>query len=162
MSESLVELREVLESDLPTFFEQMRDPEANYNAAFIYRDPTDLTVFHKHWAKILADANILKRTILYNNQIAGNLAIFGSFEEREVTYWLGKEFWSKGIATTALQQFLTEIKERPLYGRAAKDNLASVRVLEKCGFRLIGHNKDFANARNAEIEEVIMLLAQPS
>lgn len=158
MSQDLVKLREITEADLPIFFEQMRDPEANYQAAFIFRDPNDLTAFNQHWAKVLAATNNINRTILYDNQVAGNIAIFDSYDEREVTYWLGKEFWGKGIATIALQKLLQEVIERPVYGRAAKDNFASIRVLEKCGFTVEGYNKDFANARNAEIEEIIMVL----
>jgi len=40
----------------------------------------------------------------------------------------------------------------------AKDNIASVRVLEKCGFVISGYDQGFANARGEEIEEVIMIL----
>jgi L-amino acid N-acyltransferase YncA len=41
---------------------------------------------------------------------------------------------------------------------AAKDNVASLRVLEKCGFTVVGYEKGFANARGEEIEEVILEL----
>jgi RimJ/RimL family protein N-acetyltransferase len=68
----------------------------------------------------------------------------------EVSYWIGKPYWGKGVATKALSAFLTLIKVRPLYARAAKDHSASLRVLEKCGFTRIGEGKGFANARNEE------------
>lgn len=74
----------------------------------------------------------------------------------EVSYWIGREFWSKGIASKALAQLLSELETRPLYARVAKDNLASIRVLEKCGFVTTSYEKGFANARGEEIEEVIM------
>ena len=60
---------------------------------------------------------------------------------------------------TALSAFVGGLAERPLYARAAADNIASIRVLEKCGFVLIGRDRGFANARGAEIEEVVLELS---
>ena len=76
----------------------------------------------------------------------------------EVSYWLGKEFWGKGIATAALRAFLEIVQERPMYARAASDNVASIRVLEKCGFVISGKGKGFANARGNEVEEYVLIL----
>ena len=80
------------------------------------------------------------------------------YKRQEVTYWLGREFWGRGIATAALQAFLQVDSRRPLRGRAAADNVASIRVLEKCGFVRIGTDRGYANARRAEIDEVVMEL----
>jgi RimJ/RimL family protein N-acetyltransferase len=76
----------------------------------------------------------------------------------QVTYWLGKAFWGNGIATLALTEFLCIFKTRPLYASVAKDNVASIRVLEKCGFAICGSAKAFATARGTEIEEVFFEL----
>jgi RimJ/RimL family protein N-acetyltransferase len=77
----------------------------------------------------------------------------------EVTYWLGKHFWGNGLATRALSAFLAHANPtRPIYARAAKDNIGSLRVLEKCGFRIIGENRGFANGRGKEIEEFLLQL----
>jgi len=54
--------------------------------------------------------------------------------------------------------FLKEIPLRPLYARAAHDNRASIRVLEKCGFVIVGQDRGFSNARGREVEEVILKL----
>ena len=152
-------LRDVVDDDLPIFFAHQQDPVANYMAAFTAKDPADLEAFHKHWAKIRADESILIKTILYNGQVAGSVTTFVQFGEREVSYWLGREFWGKGIATQALTEFLRYVDERPLYARAAKDNIASIRVLQKCGFVIVGEDKGFANARGQEIEEYILELS---
>ena len=45
-----------------------------------------------------------------------------------------------------------------MYARVAKDNLGSQRVLQKCGFVIIGEDKGFANARAQEIEELLLVL----
>jgi RimJ/RimL family protein N-acetyltransferase len=47
---------------------------------------------------------------------------------------------------------------RPMHAHAAADNAGSIRVLEKCGFRITGHDRGFALARDAEIDEVALRL----
>ena len=154
-SNHIVLLREVSSDDLPIFFEQQLDPEANWIAAFTAKDPTDRAAFDAHWAKLLADKGITIRTILYDAQVAGSVLCHGWGGELEVSYWLGKEFWGKGIATQALGLFLQEVTTRPLAARVAKDNQASIRVMEKNGFELTGDGKWFSNARGMEIDELV-------
>lgn len=126
-----IELRAVIESDLPILFEHQADPIANELAAFPARDRDS---FMAHWEKILAnDSNSIK-TILYNGQVAGTVMSFVMEGKREVGYWIGREYWGKGIATRALSEFLEYVSARPLYGVVAKQNIGSRRVLEKCGF----------------------------
>ena len=155
---STVRLRKVIDSDLAIYFEQQLDPQANYMAAFTSKNATDRAAFNAHWEKILADPQIQIRTILAGGQVAGYVLHHSWFGDPEVTYWLGREFWGQGIATRALKAFLRQQKLRPLYGRVAADNAASKRVLEKCGFVVIGEDKGFSNARGEEIVEIILVL----
>ena len=160
MSNELV-LRKVANDDLPIFFEYQLDQGANYMAAFTARDPTDQVAFLAHWHRILADKTNIIQTILFNRQVAGSVSSYEEEGKPEVTYWLGKEYWAKGIATRALKEFLAQKNQiRPIYARVAKDNLGSRRVLEKCGFKIIGESKGFANARGEEIEELHLELAE--
>ncbi len=69
--------------------------------------------------------------------MAGNVLCWGPPEERDVGYWLGREFWGRGIATRALAALLVEVDERPLYAHVARHNIGSRRVLEKCGFVVV-------------------------
>lgn len=154
----MIQLREVVEDDLPIFFAQQQDPEANQMAAFTAKDPSDRDAFMAHWAKILANETALNKTILFEGQVAGNVAKFEFDGEPHVAYWLGKEYWGKGIATAALGELLQRVSTRPLYARAVKDNIGSIRVLQKCGFVIVGEDKGFANARGAEVEEFILKL----
>lgn len=153
-------LRSVEDGDLPIFFEQQLDPDATYMAAFTHTDPADRNAFDAHWTRIRGDPRITIRTILVGGRVVGNVATFvdDEFRKQEVTYWIGKEFWGQGIATKALSALLTEFTKRPIYGRAAKDNRASIRVMEKCGFQIVGQDKGFANARGKEVEEFILEL----
>ena len=151
-------LRDVREDDLPIFFEQQLDPDANYMAGFSAKDPKDRDSFSEKWKKILADKTIVIKAIIFKGNVSGHIASHKWFGEPEVTYWIGKEYWGKGIASVALADFLNHVEERPLYGRVANDNAASIRVLEKCGFKFDGKDKGFANAREEEIEEFIYKL----
>jgi RimJ/RimL family protein N-acetyltransferase len=161
-----VALREVMDSDLPIFFEHESDPDARYMAAFTSENRNDREAFMAHWAKIRSDSANVTRTILVDGQVAGNI---GSWPEvdasgestREVGYWLGKAYWGKGIATRALSLLLRELPTRPLFAHAAKDNLASIRVLEHCGFTLREEGVYYSQARRAEIAEVLLKLDAP-
>ncbi len=153
-------LRDVTEGDLPTFFEHQLDSAANHMAAFTAKDPADRDAFTAHWTKILGDDSIAKKTILFGAHVAGHIASFQRFGKPEVTYWIGKSYWGKGVATRALREFLGHLKTRPLYARAAKDNTASIRVLEKCGFTICGDDKGFSNARGEAVEEFILRLTK--
>jgi RimJ/RimL family protein N-acetyltransferase len=156
-------LRNVVDDDLPIFFEYQLDPEANYMAAFTAKDPTNQEAFMAHWGRILTDETTINQTILFNGQVAGSVSSYEEEGKPEVTYWLGKEYWGKGIATSALKEFLAQKNQiRPIYARVAKDNIGSRRVLEKCGFKIIGESKGFANARGQEIEEFLLELREVS
>ena len=153
-------LRDVRMSDLSLFFEQQLDPEANQMAAFTSKNPADRDAFMGHWNKILEDETINIQTILFAGQVAGHILSYEDeeFGGPEVSYWMGRSYWGKGIASRALSAFLLHINARPLYARVAKDNSRSLRVLEKCGFTRIGEDTGFSNARGQETEEFILRL----
>ncbi|GAA2594698.1 GNAT family N-acetyltransferase [Streptomyces roseoviolaceus] len=152
-----VELRDVHDSDLPVFFRQMNDPEALHMAAFTPEDPADRDAFDAHWARIRSSSAVI-RTVLADGDVVGSASVYGEPGEREVTYWIDRAYWGKGIATDALRALVTEVDERPLYARAASDNVGSLRVLEKCGFRAVASATGYAQARGAEIDETVLLL----
>ncbi|WP_328441292.1 GNAT family N-acetyltransferase [Streptomyces sp. NBC_00444] len=153
-----VELREVHDSDLPVFYRQMNDPEALWMAAFTPKDPADRDAFDAHWKRIRSLAGVLHRTVLLDGDVVGHASVFGEPGEREVTYWIDRAYWGRGVATAALRVLLTQAPERPLYARAAADNAGSLRVLERCGFRETARERGFANARGEEIDEVVLTL----
>jgi RimJ/RimL family protein N-acetyltransferase len=150
-----VTLRDVTESDLPMFFEHQLDPEANRMAAFPARDRS---AFMAHWTRILGDDTITKKTVLFDGQVAGNVVSFEQDGQREVGYWIGRRFWGRGVATAALSAFLDLLKTRPLYARVAKHNVASIRVLEKCGFEVSGEDSGPSDVPGEEVEGFILEL----
>jgi RimJ/RimL family protein N-acetyltransferase len=153
--EITVALRKVAESDLTFFFEHQADEIAVRKAGFPSRERV---AFFAHWHKIIADGSNILRTILYEDQVAGNVVSFIMNGQREVGYWLGREYWGKGIATSALRLFLGEVMERPLHAVVYKPNIASARVLEKCGFVLCGENTPESGGNNETTGEFTFIL----
>ncbi|MDX1534423.1 MAG: GNAT family N-acetyltransferase [Thermoplasmata archaeon] len=153
-----VRLRPVQDADLQVFFEHQQDAEAVHMAAFTSEDPSNREAFDAHWSKILRDETVTMRTITVDDAVAGHIGSFLLEGKPNVTYWIGREFWGKGLATWALQAFLEAFPERPIYAGTAKDNVGSLRVLEKCGFTVVAEEKGFANARGEEIPELILEL----
>ena len=130
-----VSIRAVAESDLPIFFEHQRDAEAVNMAAFPAREREAHML---HWHKIMAEPSSILRTVVWDGNVAGNVVSWDGSDGREVGYWIGREFWGRGIATRALQLFLPEVTTRPLFAHVVRHNVASRRVLEKCGFVVTG------------------------
>lgn len=153
-----VTLREVLPADLDLLFQWQLDPEANWMAAFIAPDPADRSAFDAHWKRILADPAVVKRTILADGIPVGNIEAFDLFGKLSVGYWIGREYWGRGIATRALRAFLEIVNVRPLYARVVEDNLGSQRVLQKCGFKVVLQDFGFASARQMGVTELVLRL----
>jgi RimJ/RimL family protein N-acetyltransferase len=150
-----IALRPPTESDLQIFYEQQLDPEATRMAAFPAREREP---FLAHWRKIMADETMRLHTVLFGGRVAGNVVSFEQSGEREVGYWLGREYWGKGIATAALQHFLEQEPARPLYAHVARHNIASRRVLEKCGFRLLREDSGLSIEPDINLEEYVRML----
>ena len=127
-------LRPVVESDLPILFQQQLEPEAVAMSAYPSKDRGE---FMRHWEGILKNKNVTARSILYKEKVAGHVICWkeGKFEQR-IGYWIGKEFWRRGIASAAVTEFLLLVKTRPLFAEVANHNLASRKVLQKNGFTL--------------------------
>ena len=125
-------LRPTIETDLPTLFQQQLDPEAVAMSAYPAKDRGE---FMRHWEGILKNKNVTVRTIVYKEKIAGHIICWkeGKYEQR-IGYWIGKEFWRRGIASAAVAEMLVLVNIRPLFAEVANHNTASKRVLEKNGF----------------------------
>jgi RimJ/RimL family protein N-acetyltransferase len=144
-----VRLRDVVEEDLPVFFEHQRDPEAVRMASFAARDEE---AFSAHWARILADDSLIAKAVLVDDRVAGNIVCWESEGKWLVGYWIGREFWGGGVATAALRAFVDLIRQRPLRAHVATSNVGSIRVLEKCGFVPVGRE-------TTDVEEIVYELS---
>lgn len=159
MTNSHITLTKTEKDDLNAFFQFQLDKEANYLAAFTSENPNDKTAYLEKYTPFLTNPTINMRTIKVNDEIVGSIAKFMRGNDAEITYWIDRKFWGKGIATTALKELLRIERIRPIYAGVAFDNYGSQKVLEKCGFIKTGQDKGFANARQTEIEEYIYKLS---
>lgn len=144
-------LREVELQDISIFFEQQNDPVASAMAAFPSRDRAAHDV---HWAKILADDSLIARTIVEDGRVVGNIGSWVADGERGVGYWIGRAYWGRGYASRALADFVADVRERPLYARVVEHNVASMRVLAKSGFLVVGEEQH----DGAPVKEIVMRL----
>lgn len=92
-----------------------------------------------NYGKIQPSFYVLAITL--NNQLIGNLIaekIDYKNKTVEIGFWIGKDFWSKGYATKALNLFLKILKSKfnpsKVIARHKTENVASRKVLEKVGF----------------------------
>jgi RimJ/RimL family protein N-acetyltransferase len=149
-------LRDVSESDLEAFYAQQRHPEATRMALFPAREREG---FDAHWRRVLADETVTKKTIVDGGKVAGNVLCWETEGWRYVGYWLGREFWGKGLATAALAELIEEVTVRPLYAWVATSNVPSRRVLEKCGFVQVGSRAGRDEKLGEAVEELLLELA---
>jgi len=142
-------LRDVREDDLDVLFEQQREPEAVAMAVFPARERE---AFDAHWRRILADEALVAFVIDVDGEVAGNVVSWEQDGRRLVGYWLGREYWGRGLATAALAELVQQLEVRPLHAWVAVTNGGSIRVLEKCGFVRVGEH-------TSDVEEYLYELA---
>jgi len=150
-------LREVRDEDLPVLFEIQTDPDGQHMAAFTDTSNDREKYLRKH-RQLLADDTVLQRVVVADGEVVGSVASFVLAGDTEVTYWIRRDFWGRGLATRALTALLEEQPVRPVFARAAHDNAASIRVLERNGFVRVGEEESFAEARQGDIREIIFRL----
>ncbi len=77
----------------------------------------------------------------------------------ELSYWLGEAYWGQGIATRALdfivQYAFNEKNIKRLYADINEYNLASQRILQKCGFQLDAILRDHIYKNNKYYDQYI-------
>ncbi len=150
-----VRLRIVEDPDVEVFFEHEADPEAGAMAAFPARDRDR---FAAHWAKVRSDPALVARTIVADGQVAGHIGSWPDEGKQLVGYWVGREWWGRGVATRALALLLEEVPVRPIRAHVAAHNAGSIRVLEKCGFRRDHHEGADAATPEDGVEELAFVL----
>jgi RimJ/RimL family protein N-acetyltransferase len=146
-------LRDVVDDDIEVFFEQQNDEEAIRMAVW---PPRDRDAFFEHWRGIIANDELVARTIVSGEEVAGNITSWPRDGKRFVGYWLGREYWGRGLATEALAELVQEL-DRPLYAEVATTNIGSIRVLEKCGFEVVGSETE-QDETFGELELFVMRL----
>jgi RimJ/RimL family protein N-acetyltransferase len=155
-------LRDMTEADLDILFDIQDDDVGRHMAGFMSPEDANRDSYVARQRRFLADDKITKKVILVDDQIVGSIASFVVEGDTEVTYWIRRDLWGRGIATAALAALLREVTVRPLFARAAADNAGSARVLLRNGFTRVGEETSYADARASELTEHIYRLDDPA
>ena len=150
-------MRERRDEDADAVFDMERDPASVHQAAFGPEHPDDREAFDARWQRVREGAGVA-RIIEIDGRVAGNVFSFVADERRYVGYWIERSQHGRGIASIALAQFIRTIDERPLWAWVAEDNIASRRVLERCGFRAVGREVSWSRARGVDVPELLYTL----
>jgi len=153
-----IELRDVDDEDLDAIFEMMRDRAAVEMAAFTAADPDDRDVFDEWIGRQRAAAEVALFVVTESGGFAGTAALFSAEGEREVTYWIARHAWGRGVATEALRVLVSREPERPLFARVAAHNAGSLAVLTKVGFTEVSRDIEYAPGVGRDIEEIVLVL----
>lgn len=151
-------LRALREEDLPRLFEIQLDEEARHLAAFVTEEAKDREAYLAKHRKILADPETTNRGVEVDGELVGSVATFPIEGNIELTYWIRRDMWGRGVATAAVAELLEEVAVRPIRARVVEDNTGSVLVLERNGFVRVGSEDAFAAGRRATVTELIYKL----
>lgn len=102
-------------------------------------------------------------------ELIGNVGLYPQDDvyrlSAELGYWLGEDHWGRGIASGAVKAICEVAFSRSdmvrIYASVFENNVASCRVLEKCGFTLEGvHRKAVIKAGKIIGEKMYSLLRE--
>lgn len=101
--------------------------------------------------------------IAVNNEAIGGIGIHPQQNVRcknaEIGYWLAESFWGNGIISTAIPKIITYGFEKfdinRIYATVFGNNIASQKVLEKCGFVLEAQLQKTIFKNNEYLDELI-------
>lgn len=153
-----IELRDLDDDDLDAIFEMMRDAEAIAMAAFTADDPNDRAAFDAWIARERSSDDVLYQVVTENGGFAGTAAAFTVSGDRELSLWIARHAWGRGVATAALRLLVSREPVRPLFARVAAHNAAAVSALRSSGFAEISRSTAFAPGLGREADEVVYTL----
>ncbi|MFD0789978.1 GNAT family N-acetyltransferase [Microbacterium insulae] len=153
-----IELRDMDDDDLDAVFEMMRDPEGVAMAAFTADDADDRAAFDAWASRRRTDDDVLYQVVTENGGFAGTAALFTLDGDREVSVWIARHAWNRGVATAALRLLVSREPVRPLFARVAAHNAAAIAVLEHSGFTEVSRDVAYAPGLRRETEEVVFAL----
>ncbi|MPV50787.1 MULTISPECIES: GNAT family N-acetyltransferase [unclassified Pseudactinotalea] len=156
-----IELRDVWDDDLPTFNEYLRDPQSQAMASSTFVDYTDTQGFNSYWSKLRSNEEATVRTITLAgrpHEVVGHIAVSPGGKGLQVSYWIDREHWGQGIATSALRAMLAEVAERPIFANVTRINEPGAAVLQRNGFNRAGNDSGFDAGKGRMIDDVIFRL----
>lgn len=153
-----IDLRALEDDDLDAVFDMMRDRDAIALAAFTAEKPDDRAAFDAWIGRVRGSADADTRVVTEDGGFAGTIASFAVDGDREVSYWIARHAWGRGVATEALRLLVAREPVRPLFARVAAHNTGSIAVLEKNGFTEVSRLTSYAPGVGRDVEEIVYVL----
>lgn len=154
-----VTLRPLLDEDADFVFDMLRDPVAvEMVAATSTADPDDRSWFDGWFDSLRRSSDVRSFAVLDDGRLSGVAAVYNLPDAPEVTFWIARQHWGRGVGSGALGLLLEQVRDRPLLAGAVADNVRSLAVLRRHGFREIGRERVPALGRGTEVEAVRMRL----
>lgn len=153
-----IDLRPLEDDDADAIFEMMRDPAAVALASFTADDPDDREAFDAWLGRVRGRADADTHVVTEDGGFAGTIASFAVDGDREVSYWIARHAWGRGVASEALRLLVAREPVRPLFARVAAHNAGSIAVLEKNGFTEVSRMTAYAPGVGRDVEEIVYVL----
>ncbi len=138
----------------------MHSDEASAWQAGVGLSGRSLPEFRARMLKKAPDTkNMVISAIWLDGEMVGDVSSFLRGNKREVGYWVTRAHWGKGVASKALPLFLPFVMDiypkSPLYARVVDGNIASIKLLQKCGFKPVERDTFYSDVRGSNIEETL-------
>jgi [ribosomal protein S5]-alanine N-acetyltransferase len=139
-------LRPYRKSDLESMVKHINDKEIAGNTLTIPYPYTmkDAEDWYGRFRKMMRKKgrNRIASAIVINGEVVGTVGITTHEHKAEIGYWLGRAFWGQGIMTEVVKEItkygFNELGLRRMYALVFPHNKASMRVLEKAGYKFEG------------------------
>ena len=105
-----IALRPVEDGDLDALFEQSRDPEGVWMAAFTPADPEDRNAFDAHMARVRNSPGITMRAVICDGHLAGSIASFPAEGHAEVEIF-SDSWWARPATEEACTRMFCHFRD---------------------------------------------------
>jgi RimJ/RimL family protein N-acetyltransferase len=149
ISENII-LRKWQEKDVKSLAKNANNKKIHDNLRDSFPYPyTELAA--KQWIEIVKNENPVNNfAIEYKGNAVGGIGLIKQEDifrkNAEIGYWLGEKYWNKGITTKALKAMIdysfNNFDIIRLFAHVFESNVASIRVMRKCGFKEEARMKD--------------------
>lgn len=144
LTDDNVTLREFTPDDKFRLAELANNPKISINLRDGFPNPYTLADAENFLEKFADQESALVLAIEYNGEYVGNIGLHKGIDvyrlSAEIGYFLGEPYWNLGIMTKAVNLIcdygFINLDIVRIYAGIFEFNPASMRVLEKCGFKL--------------------------
>lgn len=136
-----IKLRAIVESDENILLQWRND---NMTRQFSRNNKLVSETEHKEWfSKVILDQSVDVQMALLDDEVVGTIRLDAKNSEAELSWTVSPEHRGHGIGGGMISAYLLSCKIRPLFASIRSDNVASKRIAESCGFKVMNEKNDF-------------------